>query len=290
PFRLGDEAAEYLWGLALQAPLGSSAELVLEGPAGEVGSLRADGHRPVRLTNLGLAPGDYVVSVRGGQEAGGYAAVRLERQGRLSDGVEVEPNDRPDEATQFRLGGEMRGVADGNDHLRVDVAAEQAGSVWDLHLEAEARLRISGPGGELLQERRGVSGTSPGLHLDEGTYMIVVSGSGGGEYTLSLLPGRPVEDGFEREPNDLVTGATPMGPEMQARGELRPQDADFFRLDVADEAQRFRLQLVGQGVDELALYDAGGGLQARVTGERRIRLDDVVLMPGTHFLRVAGEE
>ena len=186
----------------------------------------------------------------------------------------------------------MRGVADGNDHLRVDVAAEQAGSVWDLHLEAEAevRLRISGPGGELLQERRGVSGTSPGLHLEEGAYTILVSGSGGAEYALSLRGGRPAEAGFEREPNDLVSGATPLGPEMQARGELSLQDADFFRLDVAERAQRFRLQLVGRGVEELALHDAGGGLQARVTGEGRIRLDDVVLMPGTHFVRVSGGE
>lgn len=293
PFRLGEEASGYVWGVVLRAPLGSSAELVLEGPDGEVGRVRAEGPRPARLTNLGLVPGDYVISVASDrQEADGHAEVRLERLGRTYDGVEVEPNDRPDEATLFRLGDELRGVADGTDHLRVNVGADEAGSVWDLRLEAavEVRLRVIGPDGELLQERRGVSGTSPGLHLDEGTYMIVVSGSGGGEYTLSLLPGRPVEDGFEREPNDLVTGATPMGPEMQARGELRPQDADFFRLDVADEAQRFRLQLVGQGVDELALYDAGGGLQARVTGERRIRLDDVVLMPGTHFLRVAGEE
>lgn len=291
PFTVGEGDAGFVWGLAFRAPLGTSALLTLEGPGGEVGSVRVSDHLPARLSNLGLESGDYVASVTPeSEDDSGFALIELRRQGRIGDGVEVEPNDDWDEPTMLPLGGEVRGIADGTDHYRVNVSQPDAGSAWDLHLEAaaEMRLRIYGPDEELLQERTGVSGTSPGLHLSEGAYMIVVFGREDAEYTLSLRPAQPAEQGFESEPNDRVSGATLMGPDAQARGELRAQDEDFFRLEVTGEAQRYRLQAVGHGVEELALYDAGGTRQARVTGDRRLRLDDVVLLPGSHFVRVSG--
>src|SRR5690606_27554277 len=104
----------------------------------------------------------------------------------------------------------------------------------------------------------------------------------------SFSPSTAAEQGFEREPNDRVEIASPMGPEGQVRGELWAQDLDYFRLAVTGDAQRFRLQVVGKGVEELALYDAGGSQLARATGEGRIRLDDMILLPGANYVRVRG--
>lgn len=293
PFSLSEDASDHVWAFTFQAPLGTSPTLTLEGPTGEIDVLTPSDHRPVRLANIGLLPGDYVAHVTpGAQGGGGHVALRLERLGRKSDGVEVEPNDRREDATLFPLGGEMRGAADGTDYFRVEVGADDAGSAWDLSLEAaeDVWLRIYSPGGDLVQERRGVSGSSPGLHVDAGGYFIVVTGSGGGDYSLSFRPGETAADGHECEPNDLVSGATPLGPEMQARGELRTQDIDFYRIDVEGEAQSFRFQVVVEGEAELGVYDAGGNRQAIATGERRIRLDDVVLMPGPAYVGVSGSE
>src|SRR5690606_21072873 len=50
-----------------------------------------------------------------------------------------------------------------------------------------------------------------------------------------------------------------------------------------------RVQVVGSGVSELAVVDAARGVDARARGEGRLRLDDLALLPGTHYLRVSGD-
>ncbi|HZJ10153.1 MAG TPA: discoidin domain-containing protein, partial [Trueperaceae bacterium] len=293
PFTLGAESGGFVWNLELRAPLGTAPTLVLAGPEGEVGRIAVNDHAPVRLANLGLAPGDYRATVVPGSPAeAGFVTVALTSQGRRSDGIEVEPNDKWADATRFPLGSELRGTAESRDHLRIDVPADLAGSTWDLAIEADAEvtLQLRRPEGAVLQERRGVSGTSPGLTLAEGAYQLIVSSADDAAYTVALTSAAPPADGYEREPNDRLEGATPLGAEAQARGELRPQDVDFFRLDVSGEAQRFRLQAVGRGVEQIGIYDAAGRSRASVRGEGRLRLDDVVLLPGAHYLRVSGAE
>src|SRR5690606_19551166 len=120
--------------------------------------------------------------------------------------------------------------------------------------------------------------------------MLEVNGPTGTNYTLALRSAPAAGADAEREPNDTLASANDLGPEMRARGAFAPQDDDVYLLRVEGEAQRFRLQVVGPGVEQLRLLDRSGDEQARVRGERRIRLDDVVLLPGPHYLEVVGSE
>lgn len=291
PFTVDDEAAAFAWTLEVQAALGSSPQVSLEGPSGTVTRLEFTGPGPSSMANLGLEAGEYTLRVdpRGAPEAGPLR-LALTSAGRISDGVEIEPNDRFEDATRFPLGSSMTGVAEGRDYFRVDVDAQQAGTTWTLALDAgaEVELWLYDANRVLLQERRGVRGESTGLALAEGHYYLELRGSGDAQYTLSLQPGAAPVEGDEQEPNDTVAAGTPLGPENQVRGDLAAQDRDVFQLTVTGEAQLYRLQVVGAGVTELALLDAAGQRVAFTTGERRIRLDDLTLLPGTHYLRVSG--
>ena len=300
PFTIAEEQAGYVWGVTFQSPVGTAPTLTVEGNGGVIGTVRASGPAPVRLSNLGLAPGEYLATVEPATaEESGLTTVLLEAMGRATDGVEIEPNDRWEDASWFGLGEEVRGVADGSDYFVIEVPAETSsatdgasGGAWDLNLdsETELQLRLYDSDRELLQERRGVKGTTRALHLEPGRYYVLVNGKGDTAYTLSLTATEPSTEGFEREPNDRVSSATTLGPDGQVRGELWAQDVDFFRLEVTGEAQRYRLQVVGKGVEAVGLYDAGGSRLAQATGSGRIRLDDVVLLPGANYLRVSGAD
>src|SRR5690606_11772174 len=139
---------------------------------------------------------------------------------------------------------------------------------WDLNLEctAELPLQLFDADRQLLQTRRGAWGTMRALHLDPGTDWVMRRGGDAAQYRLHGAAATVAEEGYEREPNDRREVASPMGRGDQVRGELWAQDIDFFRLEVEGDAQRYRLQAVGKGVEELELYDAGGSRLARITG------------------------
>ena len=290
-FTVDDEAAAFAWTLELQAGLGTSPQVSLDGPSGTVTRLEFTGPGPSSMANLGLQAGEYTLRVdpRGAPEAGALR-LALTSAGRISDGVEIEPNDRFEDATRFPLGSSMTGVAEGRDYFRVDVDAQQAATTWTLALDAdgEMQLWLYDAHRVLLQDRRGVSGESAGLALEAGHYYLELRGSGDAQYTLSLQPGPVAVAGDEQEPNDTVAASTPLGPEDQVRGVLSAQDQDVFQLSVTGEAQLYRLQVVGAGVAELAVLDPAGQRVAYASGERRIRLDDLTLLPGTHYVRVSG--
>ncbi|MFA5552528.1 MAG: VWA domain-containing protein, partial [Trueperaceae bacterium] len=83
--------------------------------------------------------------------------------------------------------------------------------------------------------------------------------------------------------------ATELAESAEARGVLGVQDVDYFRFQVTNEAQLYRVQAVGQGVTQLSVYSGGGTLIARERGAGRIRLDDLLLLPGAQYFAVEGE-
>ncbi|MFO7544881.1 MAG: VWA domain-containing protein [Trueperaceae bacterium] len=289
PFVIPEGAAGSAWGLSLRASVGDRPVLTLDGPAGTVVEAKVDASGEARVDALGLEPGGYVARVEGDV---GVALLRLEQQGRIGDGREVEPNDTRDTATRFPPGSEMRGTMENRDFFRIDVGEADAAGAWDLVVDAtnEVTLRLTDGQGTVRQDRRGTSGTMAALHLDVGTYFLEVNGANGTSYTLALRAVPAAGPEQEREPNDTLAAAGELGPEMRVRGAFAPQDEDIYLLRVEGEAQRFRLQVVGAGVEELRLLDRSGDELARVRGERRIRLDDVVLLPGPYYLEVAGTE
>src|SRR5690606_32162016 len=130
--------------------------------------------------------------------------------------------DRWDQASWFELGGEVRGVAENVDYYVFEVpgggdapAGSELVEAWDLNLAAEANVQLAlfDADQRPLLERNGSQGTVRALQLQPGAYYVRVRGSGDVPYVLSFSPSTAAEQGFEREPNDRVEIASPMGPE-----------------------------------------------------------------------------
>lgn len=289
-FAVDEDNAGFVWNLELRAAAGTQVTMSLSGPEGELLALKTGPDSVARQAGLGFTSGVYTLKLNGST---GMTWLQLEKLGRRSEGIEVEPNDNWENATLFPPASEMRGAGDGNDYYRVQVDAAAAAQAWDLALQASDNLRIrlyTAAGVELLS-RTGSSGVLSALQLSRGDYRLLVSAPTGSTYTLALTAAAPPTQGFEVEPNDTAASATPLGEESQARGALTQQDRDVFSLTVTGEPQLYRVQAVGPGVAGLEMLDASGrsmGIRAR--GEGRLRLDDLFLLPGTHYFELRGGE
>lgn len=62
---------------------------------------------------------------------------------------------------------------------------------------------------------------------------------------------------------------------------------------MTEEPQLWRFQVIGEGIREVAYHDGSGSQVARIRpdrAQRRVRLENVFLLPGQHFLRVSGND
>jgi Mg-chelatase subunit ChlD len=287
---LGPDASAQRWALRAQGALGAPPTVELLDPSGaRVARATADDLGRVALASLGLAAGTYRILVDGV----GPLTLDAVATGTITDGDEVEPNDRWEQANLLTFERPLRGTGTNADFYVIEVGPEQAGRPWDLAVEASADidLRVFDEARTELQRRRGSGGTLTGLVFAEGRYGLSVQHGSDGAYTLTFAPGEPLQEGYEVEPNDAVPGATPLGDELTVRGVLTPQDRDTFRFEVAGAPQTWRVQAIGDGVEELAVLGANGEEIQRLRSDGgRVRLDQLVLLPGTHFVRVSGDE
>lgn len=278
--------AGYLWGIEARSALGAPVSLRLVGAAGEI--VRLSASPAARRDGLGIEPGTYTVELSG---ASGTAWLRFERQGQRSDGAEIEPNDNAETANALIPGAEIRGTLDGNDYYRVDLGSKDGVSSWELVVMGvgaqpfDAYLEDSGR--RTLMTRRDVTGFSQVVTLPPGAYLLRLAGREG-DYTVAWRQATTPAAGIELEPNDAPRLATPLDESGQVRGVLEGHGRDLFALEVEGEAQFYRLQAIGGGVSRLRVLDTSEGVFAQVSGEARLRLDDLVLLPGRHLIEVSG--
>ncbi len=289
-WELDEEDAQFVWNITLETPLRSRLELELIGETGQITKLETDVTGRARLTGLGMEAGTYTLRVLGKS-----GAFRLEaaKDGRVSDGVAVKPDNDPEQATHLPLGTEMRGsVTSAGDYFRISVDENEAEQAWQLVMAGSATLRanLELEDGTIILQRRRIDGRVDDLRLAAGVYYLKVQAANGTDYTVSLKPAESPQDGWEVEPNDAVASATPLGESQQVRGTLEAMDSDVFSFTVSGETQLYRLQLISQGMATLKLLNDNGREIGSIKGDRRSRLDNVALTPGKHYFEVSGDE
>lgn len=288
-WELSEADAGLLWGIEGQTSVDGEVTVELTGPDGEEvarGTLGPDAGTAMGF--LGLAQGTHTLRISGEV---GTGVVRTVVQGRPADGSEVEPNDDRASANPMRLGEPFDGVAERTDWIVVDVPEDRAADAFDLVLEADevVTLKLHDENGEELLSRRGSSGQVAGLVLGAGISYLTVEGRDAGDYRLVFEPATPPRDGFEVEPNDVRAAASQMEEGATLRGTLATQDTDVMHFEVGEDAGLWRVQAIGDGLSDLAVYDGGGRRLGAVDGSGRLRLDNLVLEPGTVFVEVGGE-
>ena len=86
--------------------------------------------------------------------------------------------------------------------------------------------------------------------------------------------------------------ASPLYKDNALRGRLVGCESDYLRFTVSGSPQLWRIQVAGDGLERLDAVDVLGTAQQtrQAEGGRRIRLENLYLLPGDHYFRVVGQD
>ena len=292
---LAEEDAAKLWKISAQTQVGQKLTVKLFSSSGEnvfTESVGEDSH--LILYDIGLEAGSYTFVLSPASESISRYTLQASAQGIKTEGQELEPNDSKDQVNMFDVQSGIAGLLRQGelDYFRFRV--DKTG-FYELNLGLEGHGRIylwDSDDVELL--RRESEDLDLGvMNFQAGEYYLRLDGSKEDTpYNISFVEGDPAEDGHEIEPNNVQSYATALDGKLQARGEMQGRDSDFFSFEV-ETPQIFRIQLLGEDLNELTIYDNSGSRIQNLgvgRGERRARLDNLVLLPGKHFIEVDGQD
>ena len=291
-WQLDEEDILNLWNLELTASFLADARLILTAPDGsEVRRVQASPAGRASTGGLGLEAGTYEVTIESRAQPAPFQ-LDLSRAGRIVEGMEVEPNNSFTDANVLRLDAPMRGMAGDLDYFIFSVGADEAGAAWELVVASEVDVQVAlyNADREALFDRQTREGRFGDLEFSEGDYYLLVYGRLEGAYEVTLQRSATLAaEGNEAEPNDFPASATPLPEDLTMRGTLAGRETDVFSFDVIGAPQLWRIQAIGEGVRQLRLLNGGAVEEQKVVGERRLRIDNVRLLPGRNYVEVSGE-
>ena len=215
--------------------------------------------------------------------------------GARTDGVEVEPNDRLSEANRLEPAVEVAGTLVGNDidYYRFRLSGHATG-FFTVGFDADAPAQVC-----LLDatQRAMHCGVGAGVELTDlalapGDYGVYLDrGWGRGGLHPQPTPQDPPHPGSRRSQRRSQVRPALEDP-FVVRGRFNGRDTDTYRFEVRGAPELWRIQVVGEGVTSLSyLSSTGAILQTQsVSGVSRARLDNLLLLPGVHYLQLAGED
>ena len=300
--KIDEKAAGQRWDLRGQIPVGHEALTYLRNAAGEVLSQHnADAQGRFKYPDLGLAAGTYYLDIQSKQD-NAIRSVALEAVGKRIEGAEYEPNDKWALANRADISqpitGRM-GRKGESDYFLFDLDESMSDQILKLQLDTGAdqqmQLCLHDAKNTPVQCRTGKGSIAlPDLVLAPGEWRLAAErGSEGAEYSITLTAQGPVRAGIEVEPNDRIEYAATVPASNRIKGRFSGQDDDFYRIQVVDDPQLWRFQVIGDEIHELAYHDGAGVQNQRYrapAGQRRVRLDNVFLLPGIHYVRVSGRD
>ena len=300
-FDFNEAQAQQKWDLSVQIPIGRKIRAELVDAAGEpLAKASADRRGKLSFKDLSPPAGSWWVKLEKSDEDGFIQVIGTESVGVQVAGEEVEPNDKTAIANRVDLSQPLVGrVSKKNeyDYFYFSIDEATADQVLELKLDQASGKRIEfcllDNKFTRLQCRQSKEAVVlPDLVLVPGEYGLSVSrGSAETEYSISLMPQGSIDPGLEAEPNDSLATASSVPSKNRIKGRFGAKESDYFRFVVADEPQLWRFQVIGDNIEEVGYHDSAGHQTQRVrpgSGQRRVRLENVYLLPGIHHLQVKG--
>ncbi|NEZ04957.1 VWA domain-containing protein [Wenzhouxiangella sp. XN201] len=286
-----------LWRLQLQGK--DLFELTLKNSAGKtIVSERAGNNSRVRLDNVFLMPGEYLLAAVGTDSD---YVLRLVELGPPPEGMEMEPNDEVANANRLHFGVEHFGTLaekgdtdryqftlSGHERIRLTVQPPVDGSMRGILGAGDEAIEISdirsqGRPGEALQWDMFLAPADYSLTLTAGQ----VSDA---EYTVVMERLDYLDRVADREPNGHRNEAAPFPFDGQVLGSVghSTSSEDWYLLPIQDEA--VVMELPRQGTVRTQVYGEADPESDLLEYDREQKLDRAELAPGqTHWLQVKGK-
>jgi hypothetical protein len=304
---LTDTDASQRWRIAAQFPVGEKGTIDLyDSQNNQITYRDVSAQGWIDLSRLGLAAGDYRIQLTPPSDYTNIYRLILQPDGERTPNQEEEPNDDLQHAWFFDPTTPLNGAFPADhydlDFYKVTVDETFAASQWQLVATptalADYEICLLDSQGTQVQCRTGDGGeilpTLTDLVLTPGDYYITIRNklSTATAYTLAFEEIGELAGQQESEPNDLLLYATPLGETTAIQGRFAGYEDDYYQLTVTGAPQLWRVQVTGDGLEQLSLAEVDGAEPAsvRASGDTRLRLDDLYLLPGDHFVRLRGTD
>ncbi len=299
-----EDTEDWLWLLQLRGELGTTLTATLVNADGEPLTDPVSGspmhHRWIAEP---LPEGSRLHIKREGDEPIGRVSVRLEQETprpepqpgavatSLADAIELTPERDLD----------IRLTPEAASFLRFTVDQEQATEyAWAVDLAGETD-GVSVCFGEVFTRDEACRPARAGTVFDalqvvaDSYYLRLQSQDDVAEISVRLHPVPHPSEDHVPEPNDIRPWAAPLVPEQALTGVLTGERSAWFRLQVLDADQLWRIEARGEGIDELRLYRSDARTAWRRTTHPSVGeqisghgFNRLHLLPGEYLLRVDG--
>ncbi len=290
------------WQIELQAGLGQSPEIDLYNSDNQwIARARTDKSGRAIFYDLQLPASEYRLQIRGATDLSNPYQFSATNQGVPPSNNEIEPNDETQQEifwdTNHPITGRIAGIND-EDFYQFAISEAESSQRFELQLTSASsqrrRVCLFFSAANQAQCRDGLGElVLPDLILPAGDYLLQVAGEADPSepYQLRKVAVGVAEPGAEAEPNDTYLSATPLSDKQRAAGRFVGNEWDIFQLTIPDTPQLWRIQAIGAGLTQLAYINTAGQFTQSITGQRqrRLRMDNLFLLPGAHFIGVRGE-
>lgn len=300
-FDFDEKDAADRWAISVRVPVGGDVKAGLHDANGEeLDSRKLDEKGRASFSDLAPPVGTWYLGLHA-RQPGMIQHITTEATGVRVEGQEAEPNNEHKRANVIDISQPLSGRIgdqDEEDLFVFTVEEAESPSLQTLRLDSATTQKL---GFCLMSEtwkRIQCRSAAPPLVMSDlllspGQWGLQVSGSKPQDYKISFESQGPVDPGREVEPNNGVDLATGVPSNMRIKGRFSGDDTDYFQFYTTGEAQLWRFQANGKGVQAMGYLDGHGKEQATVKagkGGTRLRLDNLFLLPGRHSIRVRGED
>ena len=303
-FDAGDVANR--WAISVRVPVGRRVQASLHNAEGrELLSQRSNDKGVLSFAHLVPPEGPWYIKISA-KDAGMIQAITSEPIGAHIAGEEAEPNNKRRDANQVDLPLAITGRIGGSDaedfftfRIPDSDGSEGGGTrLQALVVESDAPGKMTvclrWMAGKDSQCKTGTPPLRfPALGLNTGDWYLQLRKAKEQSYRIRLEDEGGLKPGGEVEPNDQIELATGVSEKLRIRGHFSGEETDHYQLIITEEAQLWRLQVNGDGLDSIAYLDGRGRVKVSRKadkGARRVRLDNVFLPPGRHVVRLKGED
>ncbi len=300
-FTFDDNTAGQRWDIEVRSPIGRELRARLVDAAGqELVMGAADSHGRILFPALAPPPGTWYLELTT-PEPGFIQAVFATAAGQRVDGEEAEPNNANALANRVEPGKTVTGRinrSDAADLFRFEIDEIQADQMLALEVESTPPARMQVCLYDAQWTRAQCRDQVTPLEMDDlqltpGQWGVGIARADETEYTVSFGMRGGIQPGREAEPNDVRTFATGVPDNQRIRGRFNGQDVDWYRFQIADEAQLWRFQVIGDNLGQVMYVNGAGEERVKQrpdAGQRRVRLEDIYLLPGTHYLALSPRD
>ncbi len=252
-----------------------------------------------QFTDLTLDRGDYYIEISSSDKYFIFSIIK-QSIGKVIAGEESEPNDKFLHANLIKLGNTITGRMSKNseyDYFKFNVDEKISANNLEIKLQNIDQkkielclLRTNGYYSQCRSHNKDIS--LKHISLTQGTYGVYIRGEIDAHYNLSIKAMGKRNPLMEVEPNDTYKDAAPMNAKNLVKGTFDAgSEYDYFTFTVDKEPQLWTIQANGTGIENIYIYNSAANVIQNFkaeTGNKRVRLSNLFLMPGKHIIAIRG--